>query len=47
MLRSRRRRSRLKASLLGLPVAFDGNGNLKQHPFGIYQSKKGVFVGSA
>jgi len=34
----------LKASLLGLPVAFDRNGNLKQHPFGIYQSKKGVFA---
>jgi len=34
----------VKLSLLGLPVAFDKNGNLKQHPFGIYQSKKGQFV---
>jgi ABC-type branched-subunit amino acid transport system substrate-binding protein len=34
----------VKTSLLGLPVGFDKNGNLKQHPFGIYQSKKGQFV---
>jgi branched-chain amino acid transport system substrate-binding protein len=32
-----------KASLLGLPVAFDRNGNLVQHPFGIYRSAKGIF----
>ena len=42
--RSKKTKVGLKASLLGLPVAFDGNGNLKQHPFGIYQSKKGVFA---
>jgi branched-chain amino acid transport system substrate-binding protein len=34
----------VKASLLGLPVSFRKNGNLKQHPFGIYHSVKGVFV---
>jgi branched-chain amino acid transport system substrate-binding protein len=34
----------VKASLLGLPVSFRKNGNLKQHPFGIYHSAKGVFV---
>lgn len=33
-----------KASLLGLPVAFDRNGDMVKKPFGIYQSKKGVFV---
>ena len=34
----------VKASLLGLPVSFRKHGNLKQHPFGIYHSVKGVFV---
>jgi ABC-type branched-subunit amino acid transport system substrate-binding protein len=34
----------LKVSLLGLPVSFDRNGNLTQHPFGIYRSQKGTFV---
>jgi branched-chain amino acid transport system substrate-binding protein len=31
-------------SLLGLPVKFRANGNLTQHPFGIYHSVKGVFL---
>jgi hypothetical protein len=34
----------VKLSLLGLPVQFRKNGNLVQHPFGIYHSVKGVFV---
>ena len=35
---------RLKVSLLGLPVRFDRNGNLVQHPFGIYHSQNGTFI---
>ena len=33
-----------KASLLGLPVAFDKNGDMIKRPFGIYHSVNGVFV---
>jgi branched-chain amino acid transport system substrate-binding protein len=33
-----------KVSLIGLPVKFKANGNLVQHPFGIYHSVKGKFV---
>jgi branched-chain amino acid transport system substrate-binding protein len=33
-----------KASLLGLPVAFDRNGDMIKKPFGIYHSVNGVFV---
>src|SRR5438105_9203146 len=33
-----------KASLLGLPVAFDKNGDMVKKPFGIYHSVNGVFV---
>ena len=33
-----------KASLLGLPVAFDSNGDMVKKPFGIYHSVNGVFV---
>jgi branched-chain amino acid transport system substrate-binding protein len=33
-----------KVSLLGLPVKFNSNGDMVKKPFGIYQSKKGVFV---
>ena len=33
-----------KASLLGLPVAFDKNGDMVKRPFGIYHSVNGVFV---
>ena len=33
-----------KASLLGLPVAFDRNGDMVKRPFGIYHSVNGVFV---
>ena len=33
-----------KTSLIGLPVKFSGNGNLKKHPFGVYHSVKGIFV---
>src|SRR5213076_809360 len=35
-------KSAKKVSLLGLPVGFDRNGNLVQHPFGIYRSAKGI-----
>ena len=31
-------------SLLGLPVAFNKNGDMVKKPFGIYHSVKGVFV---
>jgi branched-chain amino acid transport system substrate-binding protein len=34
----------VKASLLGLPVRFDKNGDMVKKPFGIYKSSKGVFV---
>jgi branched-chain amino acid transport system substrate-binding protein len=34
----------VKTSLLGLPLKFDGNGDMIKRPFGMYQSKKGVFV---
>jgi branched-chain amino acid transport system substrate-binding protein len=34
----------VKTSLLGLPVKFNGNGDMIKRPFGMYQSKKGVFV---
>jgi len=34
----------VKASLLGLPVAFNKVGDMVKKPFGMYQSKKGVFV---
>ena len=33
-----------KASLLGLPIAFDKNGDMIKKPFGIYHSVNGVFV---
>ena len=33
-----------KVSLLGLPVAFDKNGDMIKKPFGIYHSVNGVFV---
>lgn len=33
-----------KVSLLGLPVQFNKGGDMVKKPFGIYQSKKGVFV---
>src|SRR5436190_22102556 len=33
-----------KASLLGLAVAFDKNGDMVKKPFGIYHSVNGVFV---
>jgi branched-chain amino acid transport system substrate-binding protein len=34
----------VKTSLLGLPVRFDGHGDIVKRPFGIYHSVKGVFV---
>jgi len=34
----------VKTSLLGLPLKFDGNGDMIKRPFGMYQSKNGVFV---
>jgi branched-chain amino acid transport system substrate-binding protein len=34
----------VKTSLLGLPVRFDGRGDIVKRPFGIYHSVKGVFV---
>jgi branched-chain amino acid transport system substrate-binding protein len=34
----------VKTSLLGLPLKFDGNGDMVKRPFGMYQSKNGVFV---
>ena len=34
----------VKTSLLGLPLRFDGNGDMVKRPFGMYQSKNGVFV---
>jgi branched-chain amino acid transport system substrate-binding protein len=33
-----------KTSLLGLPIAFDKNGDMVKRPFGIYHSVNGVFV---
>jgi branched-chain amino acid transport system substrate-binding protein len=33
-----------KGSLLGLPIAFDKNGDMVKKPFGIYHSVNGVFV---
>ena len=33
-----------KTSLLGLPVAFDKNGDMIKRPFGVYHSVNGVFV---
>ena len=45
-VRAQIRRTRIskKASLLGLPVAFDRNGDMVKRPFGIYHSVNGVFV---
>ncbi len=40
----RRTKISAKASLLGLPVAFDKNGDMVKKPFGIYHSVNGVFV---
>src|SRR5947207_6499030 len=40
----KRTRIAAKASLLGLPVAFDRHGDMIKKPFGIYHSVKGVFV---
>jgi branched-chain amino acid transport system substrate-binding protein len=37
-------KTKLKSTLLGLPVAFDKNGDMVKRPFGIYQSKNGDFV---
>ena len=37
-------KTKLKSTLLGLPVAFDKNGDMVKRPFGIYQSKNGNFV---
>ena len=34
----------VKASLLGLPVAFDKRGDMVKRPFGIYHSVNGVFA---
>jgi hypothetical protein len=34
----------VKTSLLGLPLKFDSNGDMIKRPFGMYQSKNGVFV---
>jgi branched-chain amino acid transport system substrate-binding protein len=36
--------TKLKSTLLGLPVAFDKNGDMLKRPFGIYQSKSGAFA---
>jgi branched-chain amino acid transport system substrate-binding protein len=37
-------KTKLKSTLLGLPVAFDKNGDMVKRPFGIYQSKNGAFA---
>jgi branched-chain amino acid transport system substrate-binding protein len=37
-------KTKLKSTLLGLPLAFDKNGDMVKRPFGIYQSKNGEFV---
>jgi branched-chain amino acid transport system substrate-binding protein len=34
----------VKTSLLGLPLKFDRRGDMVKRPFGMYQSKNGVFV---
>jgi branched-chain amino acid transport system substrate-binding protein len=34
----------VKTSLLGLPLKFDSHGDMVKRPFGMYQSKNGVFV---
>ena len=34
----------VKTSLLGLPLKFDNHGDMVKRPFGMYQSKNGVFV---
>jgi branched-chain amino acid transport system substrate-binding protein len=34
----------VKTSLLGLPLKFDKRGDMVKRPFGMYQSKNGVFV---
>jgi branched-chain amino acid transport system substrate-binding protein len=34
----------VKTSLLGLPLRFDGNGDMVKRPFGIYHAVKGIFV---
>ena len=34
----------VKTSLLGLPLRFDGHGDMVKRPFGIYHSVRGVFV---
>jgi branched-chain amino acid transport system substrate-binding protein len=45
-VRAQLRRTKIaaKASLLGLPVGFDKNGDMIKKPFGIYHSVNGVFV---
>jgi branched-chain amino acid transport system substrate-binding protein len=37
-------KTKLKSTLLGLPVSFDKNGDMVKRPFGIYQSKNGAFA---
>ena len=43
-VRAQMLKTNLKTSILGLPVAFKGNGDLVHGVFGIYQSKNGAFA---
>jgi branched-chain amino acid transport system substrate-binding protein len=43
-VRAQMLKTNLKTSILGLPVAFKGNGDLVHGVFGIYQSKSGAFA---
>jgi branched-chain amino acid transport system substrate-binding protein len=43
-VRAQLKKTKLKKTLLGLPVRFDKNGDMVKRPFGIYHSVKGVFV---
>ena len=43
-VRAQMLKTNIPKTLLGLPVAFKGNGDLTKGNFGIYQSKNGVFA---
>jgi branched-chain amino acid transport system substrate-binding protein len=43
-VRAQIKKTNLKTTLLGLPLRFDGNGDMKKKPFGVYHSVKGKFV---
>jgi branched-chain amino acid transport system substrate-binding protein len=46
-VRAQIRKTNLKNSLLGIPIRFDKNGDMRKKPFGIWKSVKGQFVAVA